>query len=212
MASDDLDFTAIHRTFRPRVLRYLERLLGPYEAEDLTQEVFAKVSQGLKGFRREASLSTWIYRIATNAALDRLRGRSSPGTLLQLRSTGAATRRGPAVQELPDRDVWKGTEAPSVELVSMREEMRDCIRHYVDRLPDRYRAVLLLSEVEELSDREIAEVLGLSLGAVKIRLHRARARLKHDLEAHCRLGPDERGEVACEPTDAAHKDVPGGSV
>lgn len=211
MASDDLDFTAIHRAFRPRILRYLERLLGPHQAEDVAQEVFARVSQGLKRFRREASLSTWIYRIATNAALDRLRGRSSPGTLLQLRSTGAATRRGPGVEELPDRDVWKGNEAPSVEQASMRDEMRGCIRHYVDRLPEHYRAVLLLSEVEELSNQEIAEILRLSVGAVKIRLHRARARLRHELEAHCEIGPDERGEVACEPTDAAHKDVPGGS-
>lgn len=211
MASDDLDFTAIHRTFRPKVLRYLERLIGPYEAEDLTQEVFGRVSQGLKRFRRDASLSTWIYRIATNAALDRLRSRSSPGTLLHLRSTGAATGREPGVEELPDRDMWKGNEAPSVEQASMRDEMRECIRHYVDRLPDHYRAVLLLSEVEELSNQEIVEILGLTLGVVKIRLHRARARLKHELEAHCRLGPDERGEVACEPTDAAHKDVPGGS-
>ena len=72
----DLDFESIHTAFRPRIHRYLTRLVGMQDAEDLTQEVFFKISQGLRAFRRESQLSTWIYRIATNVAIDRRRSSS----------------------------------------------------------------------------------------------------------------------------------------
>jgi RNA polymerase sigma-70 factor (ECF subfamily) len=71
-----LDFQNVYVEFHPRIQRYLNRLLGPNEAEDVSQEVFAKVSQALPQFRGDSSISTWIYRIATNAAYDRLRSPS----------------------------------------------------------------------------------------------------------------------------------------
>ncbi|MBI3786920.1 MAG: sigma-70 family RNA polymerase sigma factor [Ignavibacteriales bacterium] len=67
------NFQDLHHTFRPRILRYMRRLVGEEEAEDLTQEVFLKVSQSLSDFKGKSRLSTWIYRIAANAAVDRLR-------------------------------------------------------------------------------------------------------------------------------------------
>ncbi len=70
-----LDFQSVHDPFRPRVLCYVARLVGDGEAEDLTQSVMLKVSEGLHDFRGDSSLLTWIYRIATNAALDKLRGK-----------------------------------------------------------------------------------------------------------------------------------------
>lgn len=72
----ELEFQKIHETFRPKIHRYLTRLLGELEAEDLTQEVFVRVSRALPTFRGESQLSTWLYRIATNAAIDRLRSPS----------------------------------------------------------------------------------------------------------------------------------------
>ena len=72
MIRDDLEFEQIHADFRPKIQRYLIRLVGEQEAEDLTQEVFVKVSRALKNFRGESQLSTWLYRIATNTALDRI--------------------------------------------------------------------------------------------------------------------------------------------
>src|SRR3989304_7037573 len=78
MHDSELEFQKVFDAYQPRILRYLARLVGEHEAEDLTQEVFVKVSQALKTFRGEAQLSTWIYRIATNAALDRLRSPSFP--------------------------------------------------------------------------------------------------------------------------------------
>src|SRR3990170_1473164 len=73
MRSAMLEFEQIHAAFRAKIHRYLLRMVGEYEAEDLAQEVFVKVSQALKTFRGESELSTWIYRIATNADLDRFR-------------------------------------------------------------------------------------------------------------------------------------------
>ena len=77
--------------------------------------------------------------------------------------------------------------------------MGECIRGVVDQLPEPYKAVLVLSEFEGLKDREIAEIVGDSLGAVKIRLHRARAKLKVALENECTFHRDERDVFGCEP-------------
>ena len=73
MSAATVDFKSVHDEFRPRVLRYVARLVGEADADDVTQTVMLKVNQGLAGFRGDSSLSTWIYRIATNAAMDRLR-------------------------------------------------------------------------------------------------------------------------------------------
>jgi RNA polymerase sigma-70 factor (ECF subfamily) len=80
MTDSELEFQHIYSAFRPKIHRYLARLTGADEADDLTQEVFIKVSRGLKGFRGESKLSSWIYRIATNAALDHLRRPSQMAT------------------------------------------------------------------------------------------------------------------------------------
>ena len=178
-----LDFQRVYDELQPRIRRYLARLAGPGKADDLTQETFARVSQALAGFRGEAALSTWIYRIATNVAFDRAR---SPGFQLQARTAE------------PEALAGLGT-APAIEQDIARREMSECVRDYVDQLPADYRTVVVLSELEELPDREIAEVLGISLEAAKIRLHRARARLRQLLEQGCDVSRDERNELTCEP-------------
>jgi RNA polymerase sigma-70 factor (ECF subfamily) len=182
-AGSALEFGRVYEEFQPRIRRYLARLAGAGEADDLSQETFARVSQALAGFRGEAALSTWIYRIATNVALDRAR---SPGFQLQARTAE------------PEALVALGT-APSIEQDIARREMSECVRDYVDQLPADYRTVVVLSELEELADREIAEVLGISLEAAKIRLHRARTRLRQMLEQGCDVSRDERNELSCEP-------------
>ncbi len=182
-AGAGLDFQRVFDEFQPRIRRYLARLGGPSEADDLTQETFARVSHALGRFRGDAALSTWIYRIATNVALDRAR---SPQFQLQARAAESE-----ALEVL-------GT-APAIEQDIARREMSECVRAYVDQLPADYRTAVVLSELEELPDREIAEILGISLEATKIRLHRARARLRQLLEQGCDLSRDERNELTCEP-------------
>ena len=178
-----LDFQRVYDEFHVRIRRYLVRLGGPGDADDLTQETFARVSQALAGFRGEAALSTWIYRIATDGALGRARRpRSQPQ---------AHTAEPEALAAL-------GT-MPVIEQDIASREMSACVRDYVDQLPADSRTVVILSELEELPDREIAEILGISLEAAKIRLHRARARLRQMLEQGCDLSRDERNELTCEP-------------
>ena len=187
------DFHEIHREFRPRVLRYLARMVGEAEAEDLTQEVFAKVAHALTGFRGESSLSTWIYWIATNTALDTMKK-----TLFRQTVGG---------RKLPLEEIVGAGEGdlacadggnPSLDERVIRGEMNACIREVIETLPANYRTCIVLSDLEDLSDAEIAEVLGLSLQAAKIRLHRGRARLRERLEASCVFYRDERNEVACD--------------
>jgi hypothetical protein len=80
----------------------------------------------------------------------------------------------------------------------IRKDMKDCIRGVVDSLPGDYSAVLVLSEFEGLTNSEIAEVIGISLDTAKIRLHRARTKLRKALEAKCNFYRDERNELSCD--------------
>ena len=178
-----LDFQRVYEEFHPRIRRYLARVGGSADADDLTQETFARVSQALPSFRGEAALGTWIYRIATNVALDRARSR---GFQIQARTA--------------QPNVFAVLSAtPLIEGDIARREMSACVRDYVDQLPPDYLTVVVLSELEELPDREIAEVLGISVEATKIRLHRARARLRQMLQQGCDFSRDERNEFTCEP-------------
>jgi RNA polymerase sigma-70 factor (ECF subfamily) len=185
MNTASLDFNEIHDQFRPRVLRYVTRLVGEAEAEDVTQCVMLKVNERLSAFRGDSSVSTWIYRIATNMAVDRLRQK-------------ATQRLTDAEHEFDEDDLPPAVQSPSAEATAMREEMSACVGEFVARLPENYRTVMILSELEGLTNGEIAAVLGLTLDTVKIRLHRAREKLRKDLEAGCNLYRDERAEFACD--------------
>ncbi len=192
------DFREIYTTFQPKILGYLSRMLGGNEAEDLTQEVFVKVDKALRNFRGESQLSTWIYRIATNTALDRLRSASFKQ---QERESILGDPASENLTEPEDKNVWTGEKKPDTDQQLIRQEMNSCIREYIDQLPDDHRAVMLLSEVEGFKNREIAEILDVSLDTVKIRLHRARAGLKESLGNHCNFYLDERSELGCDRKD-----------
>jgi RNA polymerase sigma-70 factor (ECF subfamily) len=174
---NDLEFPKIYESFQPKILRYLTRLVGEMEAEDLTQEVLIKVSETLPGFRGESQLSTWIYRIATNAALDRLR---SPSYKRVVQSCCAS-----AETEVEDQNTQTGEKPPLLEPQIFRKQMNECIQGFIQKLPENYRVVLLLSEFEGLKDNEIAETLNISRNTAKIRLHRARKKLKEELSTKC---------------------------
>lgn len=195
MDNSELEFQKIYNAFQPRILRYLIRLVGANEAEDVTQEIFVKVNQALETFRGESKLSTWLYRIATHAALDRLRSPSFQ-RIAQKHLSGDSIEKGEV--ELGDKDVRTGETTPSVEQQFVRKEMNKCIRDFIEELPENYRTVVVLSELEGLGNTEIAEILGITLDTVKIRLHRARAKLKKELETHCDFYRDERNEFACD--------------
>jgi len=183
-------FNEIFDEYHPRILRYLKRIVGSDDAEDLSQEVFDKINKGLNKFQGRSSLSTWIYRIATNTAIDRSRSAAykyemehhpfEEGTSLE--SSGAkAVKSSPATDQLV-----------------IRKEMSDCINEFIDNLPPDYKTVIVLSDLEGFANKEIAEILNISLDNVKIRLHRARGKLKKALQEGCDFYYTEGSTLACD--------------
>ena len=193
MPCGDGKFDEIYIRFHPGILRFLTRMLGSDEAEDVAQEVFIKVDRGLPDFRGEAAIGTWIYAIARNAAMDRLRAGSRRLDMKEpVGSRRTEDAPGDLCAGLPD-------ETASLERYLIGKEMNACIRERVESLPEMYRTVLILGELAGMTNSEIADSLGTTEGAVKIRLHRARAMLRNDLGRRCALYRDERNELGCEP-------------
>ncbi len=182
MTDNILEFQSIYDTFQPKIHRYLARMTGANVADDLTQEVFIKVSKALHTFRGESRLSTWIYRIASNAAIDRMRDPA----FKQVSMDNQPEDPDLSEIEVEDRDVWTGEELPSVEQMVHYNEGLKCYCSTIKRLPPNYRMVVALSELENLAAGEIADILGLSVNVVKARLHRGRAKLLQELKKHCR--------------------------
>jgi len=191
----DTTFEAVYNEFHEKIRHYLGQLVGQADAEDVTQEVFVKVHKGLATFKGESRLSTWIYQIATNAGLDRLR---SAWHRQSTREVSVSGEPGEPEMDLEDRDSCTSGKRLTVPEQVIKFEMNECIREFVNRLPPDYRTVIVLSELKDLKNQEIADILGISLDTVKIRLHRARARLKKQFEAGCEFYHDEDGGLSCE--------------
>ena len=153
----------------------LRMLNDPQEAEDVLQETFLNAYKALPGFEGRSSLSTWLYRIASNASLMRLRKRQ-PATV---------SVDEPLVLDAGDsvpRQLVDWSNLPEDELLSA--ESRQVMDEAVSELPEALRIVFILRDLEGLSTAETGEVLGLSNGAVKTRLHRARLWLRERMSAY----------------------------
>lgn len=189
----EAEYHEIDQQFRPRIRRYMARLVGEYEADDLTQEVLLKVSKALEGFRGDALVSTWIYRIATNAALDRLRSRSFQDGIRTASLDDDEQEKVVAIEF-----IRHDNNSSRIDDNLVQKEMNSCIRSVVMDLPVDHRTVLILSEFEGLADNEIASILQTSLETVKIRLHRARQKLKKEFETHCSFYHNDQNELCCD--------------
>ncbi len=190
--SPGIKFEDIYREYRSRIYRYLVRMVGEYEAEDLTQEVFVKAGKSLHSFKGSSQVSTWLFRIATNTALDRLRStiyKKETENSVGLESIGAAGE---------DRNALVKGRSKAPDDLLIRKEMSDCVRSIVDSLPEDDRMVIVLSETEGFSDQEIATILGLKVGTIRVRLHRARAKLKEKLESACDFYRTRDNTLACD--------------
>jgi RNA polymerase sigma-70 factor, ECF subfamily len=188
MDAAGLNFQEIHAEYRPKILRFLTRMVGEFEAEDLTQEVFVKVSRSLSSFRGESQLSTWIYRIAANTALDRLRNPSYKHIPHAHRSEQVSYADDSVFgrEDVIDQDIWTGEAKPSLEQQLFLKQRSECYQSFIEKLPVNYRFVVALSEFGELAVSEIADVLNMTPDVVKIRLHRGRARLLQEIRLHCK--------------------------
>jgi len=150
----------------------LRLLADPKEAECVLQETFLKVFQALPEFKAQSSLSTWIYRIATNYALMRIRSRKkAPSSIDDVESqvsSSSLENFNRSVGNNPLRAV-------------MNVELRDAMEKAIAELPAKFRSVFVLKDIEGYSLKEIADMLALSLAAVKSNLHRARLFLRDRL-------------------------------
>ena len=190
---ENLDFTQVYTEYHPRILRYLERLTGDKEdARDLVQDVFLKVDQGISKFEGRSSLSTWIYRIATNVSNDRFRSASFQKGKKQTLTDEFIE------EDKEDRNTWTGEKETSSDQRLERKEMSGCINRYIYDLNKDYQKVLVLSEYEGLKNKEIASILGVTLDTVKIRIHRARTQLKKRMDKGCDVSPDPDAGLHCD--------------
>jgi RNA polymerase sigma-70 factor (ECF subfamily) len=168
-AGDDDAFERLVRANIGCLLAVARRLLrDPRDAEEVVQEAFISALRALPRFRAECRVSTWLHRIVVNHALMRLRARRRRpelpiDTLLPI-FTADGRRVEPA-------------DVPDPERALAAAETRQAVRAAIDRLPDAYRTVLILRDIEELDTPTVAAQLGITANAVKIRLHRARQAL-----------------------------------
>lgn len=184
-AGDERAYERLVREQGGRLLTVARRFLrDDEEARDCLQECFVQAFRALPRFAGQAKLSTWLHRILINAALMRLRARRSRPELPIEPLLPAFLEDGHSAVVYRD---W----SPSAEDLLARDEVRALVRAAIDELPESYRTVLALRDLEEFDTAEVARLLGVTANAVKIRLHRARQALRELLDVRLR----ERGLV-----------------
>jgi RNA polymerase sigma-70 factor (ECF subfamily) len=174
-AGDEMAFLEITRRYRNQITNYVYRMLDDYDrAVDLTQETFVRVWVNAGRYQATYNFSTYIYKIAHNLAISELRQRKRRRTI-QLPTFFSDKDNEEVEIEIEDR------KQPLAEDVMIGDERRRAVSRAIASLPEKYRAALVLCDIEEKSYDEISEVLGLPVGTVKSRINRARNLLKEKL-------------------------------
>ena len=182
-SGDDRAFERLVRAHVGRLHAVALRLLqNPADADEVVQEAFLSAYRNLAGFRGEARLETWLHRIVVNAALQRLRRRKrqvESGAETEIEDVDSLL---PRFQENGYPEHFHRPWVQTSEELATRAETREQVRRMIDKLPDNYRTVLILRDIEELDTSAVADLLELAPGTVKVRLHRARQALRNLLE------------------------------
>lgn len=153
----------VEATYRDVYTLCLRILGNPHDASEATQDAYLKAWRGLHSFRGDAMFETWLYRVASNAALSKHRGRKR-------RQSHEAGIEDDALMQLPGRDSVEATAGTRIEVRALEDALA--------RLPEQHRTAIVLRDVYGMSIEEIAEQLGISTTAAKVRVHRARKKLK----------------------------------
>jgi RNA polymerase sigma-70 factor (ECF subfamily) len=172
LQGDENAFEELVRRYESQVYNLAYRLLGnPSDAFDASQEVFILLFRKLGTFRSEARFSTWLYRVTTNACRDFRRRRKYALSL-----SGKGEEGEPEWEEvIPGRDI-------NPDELLVRLELQKEVQSAIGRLPEKFREMVVLHDIEGYNYAEVSEILGISLGTVKSRLNRARRRLAADLK------------------------------
>ncbi|HSO58413.1 MAG TPA: RNA polymerase sigma factor SigW [Paenisporosarcina sp.] len=172
LKGDQNAFAEIVELFQDKLYRICYRMLGnQHEAEDIAQEAFVRAFINIHTFDTNRKFSTWLYRIGTNLCIDRIR-KKKPDYFLDAEVAGTEGLN--MYSQIASKD-----ELPEQEVLKM--EMQDRVQYEISRLPDKYRAVIVLKYMEDLPLQEISEILEMPLGTVKTRIHRGREALRKQL-------------------------------
>lgn len=174
----------LERHLRPYVAR---RVASPDEIDDVVQDIFVKLHQGLGSIKDDESFGGWVYRVARNTLIDRGRAKARGRAMLS---------GDPVVEEI--------VAAPNDDADELQQDLGECVALFVSRLPSPYREAITLTELQNLPQRDAAQVLGISLPALKSQVLRGRAKIRDMFDACCQISVDARGRVlACEARDLA---------
>jgi len=186
---ENLSFENIYTSYEKPLYNFVLRMVKDTQtAEDLIQEVFIKIHQNLKDFRGNSSLSTWIYKIATNTYLDYFRSSDYKKNTMS------------EYLDESENEKWDHVDYDkilSIDEQAIKSEMNTCIQRFLNDLPEDYRSVIVLHDLQDLKNREIADILNCSLDTVKIRLHRARKKFRSVLAENCDFYRDTNDILAC---------------
>jgi RNA polymerase sigma-70 factor, ECF subfamily len=175
-------FDAVARELASSILHFLERYVGNRDvAEDLLQETLIRMSKGLPSFAGRSSVKTWAFSIASRVAADYLRDPERRTSIVPL----------DAIEEPVDP-------SRAIDERIVVDEMNTCIRGVIDSLPESYRSALILHDLEGLSAEQTSEICECSLATAKVRIHRARNRLKEALARQCEFYRDEESVLRCD--------------
>lgn len=178
----------LYQQYSKAVQNYLLRFVNEADAQDLTQEVFIKVNSNIHAYRGESHIKTWIYRIASNAMKDYLKSKPHKVSKNQV----------PISESELEHYAAPANNSTELEERLDTKEMNECISEFIHRLPLNYSSVLALRELDGLSISEISNILDLSTGTVKVRIHRAKAKLKEELLAGCIISTTSDCKIICE--------------
>jgi RNA polymerase sigma-70 factor (ECF subfamily) len=179
-----MDLLGIHDQYYQRVRKFiLVSVKNESVADDLAQETFIKIQENLDSVRDPERISSWIFRIAYHLCQDHFRVLKKSSSQEEIHD-GLVTLQESRVQ----KELEQG-------------EMSRCVRDKLSLLPETQRSVIIFADIMDFSHQEIADILGLTVENVKVRLHRARKKLKAILEKECTFEVDERSVLVCEPVD-----------
>jgi RNA polymerase sigma-70 factor (ECF subfamily) len=177
--SDELTFDDLAAMYSKPLLAYLVRMTrNSADAHDLLQEALIRMARELPRLRSSGAAKGWAYRIATNVAIDFLRKNGK-------------------VQFVELDGESNGSEVNAEEELVV-DEMNECIRGVIDTLPPDYRAAIVLSNLQGLSVAETAEIMGTSVTAAKVRIHRAKGKLREALDRECDFYRSNSGSLRCD--------------
>ncbi|OVE81548.1 RNA polymerase sigma factor SigZ [bacterium M21] len=163
----------VWQAYHSRLLSFIQsRVSDPTIAEDILQDVFIRINKRLDTLKEDSKLRSWIYQITRNAIIDYYRSHRESVEV-------------PESLSMPEEDMTD----------RIRAELGHCMRPMIDELPTIYREAILLSEIEGVTQKEVADKQGISLSGAKSRVQRGRGLLKEMLQACCHLDTDHRGKI-----------------